>query len=161
VITQAVNSAIGWRTSRRERNDRMTDAVSELIASGNSWVYAVSTQEQDLFHAVATKVSDDKLMETLKEARAVLYAAQLDYGRALARVRLTCPPKVVRAAEEFRSAVQGVEQESRDKGEIALKQKSVEGIEATSPDGVVTPLSDLVEATRKATGYRKRPKDIR
>ena len=65
VITQAVNSAISWRTRRRDRNERILDAVSELIASGNAWVYATSTQEQDLLLAVGTRVSEEKLMETL------------------------------------------------------------------------------------------------
>jgi hypothetical protein len=161
VLTQAANSLIGWRTSRRERHHRMTEAVSELIASGNSWMYAVSTQEQDLLLAVGTNVPHDELMVTLKEARAVLYAAQLDFGRALARVRLTCPPKVVRAAEDYRIAVHAFEQESRDKGQHALKYQNVIGIEATDPDHVTFLLSNLVDHTRGATGYRKRPKDIR
>jgi hypothetical protein len=54
-ITQAANSALSWRTTRKERNKLITESVAELIATGNSWVYATSTQEQDVFHAVATK----------------------------------------------------------------------------------------------------------
>jgi hypothetical protein len=64
-ITQAANSALSWRTSHKERKARITDAVTELIAAGNSWVYATSAQEQDLFRDVATRVNEDKLMETL------------------------------------------------------------------------------------------------
>jgi hypothetical protein len=89
-ITQAANSALSWRTSRKERNARITDAVTELVAAANAWVYATSAQEQDLFRDVATRVNNDKLMETLVAARAVLYPAQLEFGRTLARVRLTC-----------------------------------------------------------------------
>lgn len=152
-ITQVVNSAISWRARRKERNERIIEAVSELVASGNSWVYAVCAQEQDLFHAVATNVPEEKLMETLKSARAVLYSAQLEYGRALARVRLTCPRKVVTAAEDFRRAVQGTEDVSREKGSAALERRSVDGIEATDVLGVVSPLGRLVDTTRKATGY--------
>jgi hypothetical protein len=116
-------------------------------------VYAVCEQEQDLFHAVATRVTEEKLMETLKSARAADYAAQLEHGRALARVRLTCPPKVVSAAEDYGTAVMDVEEASRAKGEVALRRRSVDGIEATDVEGVVHPLSRLVDATRKATGY--------
>ncbi len=39
---------------------------------------------------MATRVNGDKLMETLVAASAVLYPAQLEFGRALARERLTC-----------------------------------------------------------------------
>jgi hypothetical protein len=101
-ITQAANSALSWRTSRKERNGRITDAVTELVAAGNSWVYATSAQEQDLFHSLATGADNAKLMETLVAARTVLYSAQLEFGRALARVRLTCPMKVISAAEVYR-----------------------------------------------------------
>ena len=48
-ITQAANFALSWRTSSKERNARITDAVTELVAAGNAWVYATSAQEQDLF----------------------------------------------------------------------------------------------------------------
>lgn len=150
-ITQAANSALSWRTSRKERKARIIGAVADLIAAGNAWVYATSVQEQDLFHSVATDVSDEKLMETLVAARAALYSAQLDFGRALAVVRLTCPEKVVSAAETFRKAVMGFEQESRDKGAVALQRRSVVGIDASDPDGTVTPQASLVEAARKAT----------
>jgi hypothetical protein len=158
-ITQAVNSAIGWRARRKDRNERITESVSELVASGNSWVYAVCAQEQDLLHAVATRVSEEKLMEMLTSARAADYSAQLEFGRALARVRLTCPPKVVAAAEDFRIAVHGFEEVSREKGVVALRVRSVDGIEATDPVGVgvVHLLSRLVDVTRKATGYGPRP----
>jgi hypothetical protein len=91
-ITQAANSALSWRTSRKERNARITDAVMEFVAAANAWVYATSAQQQDLFRDVATRVNDDKPIETLVAARAVLYPAQLEFGRTLARVRLTCTP---------------------------------------------------------------------
>jgi hypothetical protein len=68
-------------------------------------------------------------------------------------VRLTCPPKVVSAAEDFHEAVQGFENETRAKGEVALLVRSVDGIEGTDPTGVIGPQSRFVEATRKATGY--------
>jgi hypothetical protein len=88
VITQVANTALSWRTSRKARHDRIIDAVTELVAAGNSWVYATSTQEQDLLRDVATRVPEEKLMENLAAARAVLYSAQLDFGRALARCDL-------------------------------------------------------------------------
>jgi len=151
LITQAVNSAISWRTRRRDRNERILDAVSELIASCNAWVYATSTQEQDLLLAVGTSVPDEELMETLKSARTVLYAAELEYGRALARVRLTCPPKVVAAAEELFDAVMDFEKVTRAKGAVVLKTRITDGV-GTDPDGVVAPQDRLVKATRKVTG---------
>jgi hypothetical protein len=151
VITQVANTAFSWRTSRKARHDRIIDAVTELVAAGNSWVYATSTQEQDLLRDVATRVPEEKLMENLAAARAVLYSAQLDFGRALARVRLTCPKKVVNSAEVYRTAVMNFEQESRDKGSVALQTRSVHGIQASEPSGTVSPLARLVEATKKAT----------
>jgi hypothetical protein len=48
-ITQAPNSALSWRTSRKERNARITDAVTELVAAGNAWVYATSAKNRTLF----------------------------------------------------------------------------------------------------------------
>ncbi len=44
VITQAANSALTWRTSRKERKARIIDAVADLISAGNAWVYATSAQ---------------------------------------------------------------------------------------------------------------------
>jgi hypothetical protein len=79
-ITQAANSLLSLRTSRKERNARMTDGAADLIAAGNAWVYAASEQEQDLFHAIATKVPLYTQMKMLKKARTVLYAAQLKFG---------------------------------------------------------------------------------
>jgi hypothetical protein len=35
-ITQAVNSAISWRARRRDRNERILYAVSELIAGATN-----------------------------------------------------------------------------------------------------------------------------
>jgi hypothetical protein len=94
-ITQAANSLLSLRTSRKERNARMTDGAADLIAAGNAWVYAASEQEQDLFHAIATKVPLYTQMKMLKKARTVLYAAQLKFGHALSVLRLTCPENVV------------------------------------------------------------------
>ena len=104
-ITQAANSAVSWRTSRKDRNKLITESVAELIATGNSWVYATSTQEQDVFHAVATKADEETMMAKLVELRANLYEAQISYGRALAVVRLTCPSKVLQAAEAYGDAL--------------------------------------------------------
>lgn len=115
-ITQVVNSALSWRTTRKERKQQISKAVSDLIGGGGSWVYATCAQEQDLFHAVSTKKSDDELMKTMKASRTDVYAAQLEFNRAIAVVRLTCPPKIVDAAEEYRKAVQAIEEESREKG---------------------------------------------
>jgi hypothetical protein len=149
VITQAANSALTWRTSRTEREARIIDAVADLIAAGNAWVYATSAQEQDLFHSVATGVDILEQVDMLKELRAVLYSAQLDFGRALAVVRLTCPKEVVDAAENLRIAVMDFEQESRDKGQIAIETGSTP--EATDPERTVSPQARLVDAARKAT----------
>jgi hypothetical protein len=149
VITQGANSALTWRTSHKERKARMIDAVADLISAGNAWVYATSAQEQDLFHSVATGVAIEAQMEMLKAARAVLYSAQLDFGRALAVVRLSCPKKVVNAAENFRIAIMDFEQESRDKGTIAIETGSTP--DGTDPEGTVSPQARLIEATKKAT----------
>lgn len=153
IITQAANSALSWRITRKERKASITKAVGELIGSGASWVYATCAQEQDLFHAVATNKPEEQLMDTLKSARAGLYAAQLEFNRAMAEVRLTCPSKIVDAAEDFREAIQAIDAQSREKGGAALERRSVNGIEATDVLGVVRPQSRLVAATRKATGY--------
>ena len=85
----------------------------------------------------------------LKELRAVLYSAQLDFGRALAVERLTCPKEYVDAAEKLRIAVMDFEQESRDKGQIAIETGSTP--EATDPERTVSPQARLVDAARKAT----------
>jgi hypothetical protein len=85
----------------------------------------------------------------LKELRAVLYSAQLDFGRALAVVRLTCPKEVVDAAENLGIAVMDFEQESRDKGQIAIETGSTP--EATDPERTVSRQARLVDAARKAT----------
>lgn len=69
----------------------------------------------------------------LKKLRAVLYSAQLDFGRALAVVRLTCSKEVVDAAENLRIAIMDFEQESREKGEIAIETGSTP--DATDPRG--------------------------
>ncbi len=37
VITQAANSAITWDARRKDRNDRINDAVGDLIAAGGAW----------------------------------------------------------------------------------------------------------------------------
>lgn len=68
-ITQAVNSAVTWRTTRKERNKLITESVADVIATGNGRVYAASTQEQDLFHAVATGVEGEKLTALIAELR--------------------------------------------------------------------------------------------
>ena len=68
----------------------------------------------------------------------------------------TAPPKVVSAAEDFREAVQGFEDETRKKGERVLQRRSVVGIEGTDPVGVIGPLDTLVTVSRKATGYGQR-----
>jgi hypothetical protein len=150
-ITQAVNSALTWRTTRRERHQAIRDAATDLIATGSAWVYAASSQEQDLLRDVATHVPEEQLMATLTAARDVLYKAQLEFARALARVRIECPKKVVAAAEAYRASISDFEQTTRNKGEVVLRTRSVAGIEASTVEGTVPPQARLVEATRKAT----------
>jgi hypothetical protein len=116
-------------------------------------VYATSTQEQDLLRDVATQVSEEKLMENLVTSRAAVYTAQLAFGRALALVRLTSPPKVVNAAEAYLEAVQAFEDETREKGGIVLQRRIVGDGDASNPVGVVGPQTRLVNVTRKVTGY--------
>ena len=157
-ITQAVNSAIGWRARRKERNASITKAISELIGSAHAWVYATSAQEQDLFRDVATRVPEEKLMENLESSRASVYSAQLAFGNAIAVVRLTCPPKVVSAAEDVHEAVQAFEDVTRAKGEAALKVRIVDGLEGTDPAGGVGPVDRLVDVTRRVTGFGDRHK---
>ena len=101
-------------------------------------------------HAVGTGVREDKLHRTLTEARGVLYSAQLDFGRALARVRITCPQKIVDAAENYGDAVMEFEQMSRASGSVALDMRQV-GMAASPVEGTVRPLARLVEATIRAT----------
>jgi hypothetical protein len=153
-ITQAANSAVTWRTTRKERHNLITESVADLIAAGNGWVYAVSTQEQDLHHAIYTGVEEEKLTAKIAELRNNLYVAQLDYGRAYARVRLVCPPSVRQAADDHNDALSAYEEETRRKGSIMLDTRSVHGIETTRPDVVMGPLNELVKATRKATGNK-------
>ena len=157
-LTQAVNSAVSWRARRKERNASVTKAVSELIGSAQAWVYATSAQEQDLFRDVATRVPEPQLTETLVSARASVYSAQLAFGSAIAAVRLTCPPKVVSAAEDVHKAVQNFEDVTRAKGAAALKVRSVDGLEGTNPAGVIGPVDRLVDVTRRATGFGDRQK---
>jgi hypothetical protein len=45
IITQAANSWSTRAARRRDRNDRIKDAVGGLIALGNGWVYAVDACE--------------------------------------------------------------------------------------------------------------------
>jgi hypothetical protein len=102
-ITQAVNSAVSWRTTRKDRNKLITESVAELIATGNSYVYATSTRTGRIpcrGNWRGRGKDDGKARRwspwrELFELRADLYEAQLSYGRALAVVRLTCPPKVL------------------------------------------------------------------
>jgi hypothetical protein len=155
-LTQVVNSAISRSARRKERRESVTKAVSELIAGGHAWVYAASTQEQDLFRAIATHVAEEELMDRLASVRAEVYSAQLAFGSAIAQVRLTCPPKVVSAAEDVHKAVQGFEDTTRAKGEVALKRRSVDGIEGTNPVGVTGPVDTLIDVSRKQTGYGSR-----
>jgi hypothetical protein len=70
---------------RGERNERITKAVSELIGGGSAWVYAVCAQEQNLFRDVVTHVTGDRLMETLRSSKDVVYSAQLEFAGALAQ----------------------------------------------------------------------------
>jgi hypothetical protein len=151
-ITQAANSLLSLRTSRKERHKAITDAVADLIAAGNAWVYAASAQEQDLFLAINMKVPQDEQMKMLKELRDNLYPAQLDFGRALAVVRLRCPEKVVSSAETYRTAIMDFEQESRDKGSLAIQTGTAANIPATLTDGIVSPQARLVEAVRAIAG---------
>lgn len=151
-ITQAANSAVTWRTTRKQRNDAMIAAVSDVIAASHSWVYAVSAQEQDLFHAVATRVSDERLQEKLESSRASVYAAQLEYGTAIARVRLTSPKQVASTAEDLTAAVQGFEAICRAKVAAALDGQGVAD-SATKPINVNPHLDKLVREARKAAGY--------
>ena len=99
---------------------------------------------------MGTGVREDKLHRTLTEARGVLYSAQLDFGRALARVRITCPQKIVDAAENYGDAVMEFEQMSRANGSVALDMRQV-GMAASPVEGTVRPLARLVEATIRAT----------
>jgi hypothetical protein len=157
-LTQAVNSAISWRASRKERNASITKAVSELIGSAHAWVYTTSAQEHDLFRDVATGVSEEELMDNLKSSRASVYSAQLAFGSALGVVRLTCPPKVVSAAEDVHEAVQSFGAVTWAKGVAALRVRTVDGLEGTDTVGVVGPVDRLVDVTRRTTGFGARHK---
>lgn len=154
LTTQVVNSAISRGTRRRERHASIVKAVSELIGSGQAWVYAASTQEQDLFRAVNDQLAEEPLMDAMAAARAEVYSAQLAFGSAQAVVRLTCPPDVVTAAENLHRAIQEFENETRAKVEQALEVRSLHGVSGTDPAGVVGPQNQLVKVTRSATGNR-------
>src|SRR4029077_604172 len=78
------------------------------------------------------------------------------YGRAQARVRLTCPPSIVDAAERYRVAVQAFDDEMVANVGVVLKTRNVNGVKRSVSDGVVRPQDRLVDATREATG-RQRP----
>ncbi|OBB81185.1 hypothetical protein A5779_10470 [Mycolicibacterium peregrinum] len=130
----------------------MIAAVSDVVAASHSWVYAVSTQEQDLLHAVATRISNEQLQQKLESSRASVYAAQLEYGRAIARVRLTSPKRVASAAEDLTTALQGFEETCRAKVAAALEGQGV-AESGTTPVNVNPHLDELVSQTRKAVGH--------
>lgn len=61
----------------------MIAAVGEVVAASQSWVYTVSAQEQDLFHAIATRVSGEELQAKLgRHGWQRDTARQLDVGNA-------------------------------------------------------------------------------
>ncbi|WP_241474170.1 hypothetical protein [Mycolicibacterium neoaurum] len=152
MITQAANSAVSWRTTRKQRNDAMIAAVADVVAASHSWVYAVSSQEQDILHAIATHVTDEQRQEKLESSRASVYAAQLDYGSAIARVRLTSPKRVASAAEDVTGALQDFEATCRAKVSTALAGQGVAD-SATKPIDVNPHIDRLVKEARKAAGY--------
>jgi hypothetical protein len=150
-ITQAANSWSTGRARRKERDDRINDAVCDLIALGNTWANMVSACEQAAFDAVRRKLGEDDLRAALTSARAYVHSAQDAYGRAFARVRLTCPPSIFDAAERFTAAMQNFDGEMATKVEVALNTGNAD-INKSEPHDAVDRLNALVEVTRKATG---------
>ena len=101
IITQAVNSWSTQGARRKERYERINDAVGDLIACGNAWVFAVAAEEDNIFSTVIMKTSADELLAVTDSGIDDRRAAQLAYGRALARVTLTCPRSIISAASDY------------------------------------------------------------
>jgi hypothetical protein len=126
IITQAANSVSTQGVRRKERNDRINDAVGDLIASGTAWVYAVNAYEESMFNTVILNLGEDETRDAISSGRAAVHSAQLAYGRAQARVRLTCPPSIVDAAERYRVAVQAFDDEMVANVGVVLKKAKVQ-----------------------------------
>jgi hypothetical protein len=152
IITQAANSWSTRGARRRERNDRISDAVGDLIAGGNGWVYALDACEQIAYNAVTRKIDQVETMATLTSARADVRSAQLAFSRALARVRLTCPQGVSATAEDYRAALQAFDDEVVAKVRVMLESGRADAVQRSVPEEVAAPQDRLCHETRKATG---------
>jgi hypothetical protein len=61
----------------KERNDRINDAVGDLIASGTAWVYAVNAYEESMFNTVILNLGEDETRDAISSGRAAVHSAQL------------------------------------------------------------------------------------
>jgi hypothetical protein len=77
IITQAANSVSTRGARRKECNDRINDAVGDLIASGTAWVYAVNAYEESMFNAVILNLREDETRDAISSGRAAVHSAQL------------------------------------------------------------------------------------
>jgi hypothetical protein len=151
-ITQAANTWSALGTRRKERNDRINDAVVDLIACGSAWVYALEACQQRANNAVTRNLDTAETLAAMVSARAEVHSAQVAYGRALAKVRLGCPLSINSAASDHLGALQAFDREMVDKVAIVLETRNVDAVQRSVPDGVNAPQDRLVKETRKQTG---------
>jgi hypothetical protein len=152
IVTQIANSWSTRGARRKERNDRINDAVGDLIACGNEWVYVVNAYEEKMFETVILRADGDEQGAALTAGRAGMRSAELAYGRAQARVRLACPLSIVDSAEDYRKPLQAFEDAVEANVGVLLQNQRTYGVERTRPNGVAVPQDRLVNATRAETG---------
>jgi hypothetical protein len=135
IITQAANSWSTRGARRKERNDRINDSVGDLIAFGNAWVYAVGACEQTTYDAIRRDLDVDERVDKVTAARADVRSAELAYGRALARVRLTCLPSILAAAEDYNKALIVLNREAMMKVDVVQETRNL-NINERCPRGI-------------------------
>jgi hypothetical protein len=152
IVTQLANSWITRSTRRKERNDRINDAVSDLIADGGAWIFTANGCEQRAVDAVIQGLALLDMIAAVTEARDALATVQIEFGRALARVRLTCPAPINTAAAEYLKALQAHTDEVLGKLGVLAETRDVKAIQRSVAYRVEAPLNQLVHITREETG---------
>lgn len=154
LVTQAANSWITWGARRKERHDRINDAVSDMIAVGGAWVFAINGCEQRAVDAIIQRRSLplEELLALVAVERDAVVNVQIDFSRAHARVRLTCPVPINKAATRYLKALQAHNDDVLVKiGELA-EACDLRAIQRSAAVGVVDPLDELVKVTCEETG---------
>lgn len=161
VVTQGANMMSTRGAQRKERNDHINDAVSELIGCGNAWVYAVDAYGETMINAGLYHTGLDEQFEAIDSGRGAVRAAVLSYRRAVARVMVACPRSIIDTVDDYGDALQAFEDAVIANAADISEARDVDAVKRTLPEkilpeGVVAPQDRVVEATRRATGRSTR-----